>query len=184
MSARATAVVCMLRGINVGARNRVAMAALGEVFETLGFEGAKTVLNTGNVVFRAGRTDRVKKTIEDAIENRTGVRPDAILRTAAELRRVVEANPFSDAATGDPAHLVIVFLDRKPAPDAARALEQWDRGPERIRAIGKDCYVHYVAGIGRSKLTPSILESTSGVRGTGRNWNTVQKLVAALDAQR
>lgn len=181
LSSRAQPMVCLLRGINVGGRNLVRMAALAGLFEELGCAGARTVRQSGNVVFRAAPRPGLKKRIEDAMEKSFAVRPDAILRSGAELRRAVDANPFAGVERADPAHLLVVFLDGKPAASGAAALQQWDRGPERVRVLGKDCYVHYPAGIGRSKLTAAVLEGTLRARGTGRNWNTLLELIRALE---
>ena len=174
--------VCMLRGINVGGHKLVSMTALRQLFEEHGLGQAQTVLQSGNVVFRALPARSMKTAIEDAIERTMGLRPDAILRTRAEFRRAVDLNPFGDVARNDPARLLLVALDRKPASAAAAAIEDWDRGPERVRVVGDCCYVHYPEGVGRSKLTLPLLERSLQARATGRNWNTVLRILNALES--
>ncbi len=103
-----------------------------------------------------------------------------LVRTAAEWSALVAANPFPEVAADDPGHLVAMPLKGKPAAAAVAALEQAIKGRERIAAADRQLYIHYLDGIGRSKLTNALIERHLGLRGTGRNWNTVLKLAAAL----
>jgi uncharacterized protein (DUF1697 family) len=162
-----------LRGINVGGKTNIGMPALVKVYEDLGLRDVKTLLRSGQVVFSGKKTS---KQIEDALERRFDFRPKVYLRTLDELRKAVAANPFPDAARDDPGHLLIVFFEEKP--DLA-ALDGY-RGPERLKLVGRDLFVHYTEGIGRSKLGP-FLDRNVSARGTGRNWNTVQKIIAAME---
>ncbi len=143
------------------------MSDLQALCTSLGYEDARTFLNSGNVMFRA------KKATPKALEEALGVR--VILRTEAELRKVVANNPFETIR--NPSLLVVVFLDKKASPDLLRARYQ---GPEIIRGgEGRELYIDYVNGQGRSKLTHSLIERTLGVAATVRNWNTVTRLLAA-----
>jgi uncharacterized protein (DUF1697 family) len=158
----------LLRGINVGGKTNLGMPALAQVYESLGLTDVKTVLRSGNVVFRGKKSARQ---IEDAIEKHFAFRPKVFLRTGGELRKALAANPFPDASRADPAHLLIMFFEK--APDVS-ALDGY-RGPERFRLVGRDLYLHYTEGIGRSKLNV-FLDRKVAARGTARNWNTVSKL--------
>jgi len=180
------AYVAFLRGINVGGNKTIAMAKLKALFDALGFENAKTHLNSGNVVFASGRKDRAKLAaeIETAIEKAYGFRPAVMLRDAAALRRIVKENPFPDEAENDPSHLVVMFLSAKPDKDAAKRLAAAYDGLEEIRISGDNATITYRAGIGTSKLTAALLEKHLGVTATGRNWNTVTKLLAMAEALR
>ncbi|HEV3204383.1 MAG TPA: DUF1697 domain-containing protein, partial [Gemmataceae bacterium] len=91
---------------------------------------------------------------------------------------IVARNPFPNEATSDPSHLVVTLLKTTPQTKDLKALQAAIRGPEVIRAKGKQLYAVYPAGIGRSKLTNTLIEQKLGSRGTGRNWNTVLKLAA------
>jgi uncharacterized protein (DUF1697 family) len=166
--------LALLRAVNVGGRT-VAMAELRVLFEGLGFDGAKTLLQTGNVIFRAEGADQaLERRLEAAFADRFGFAADFIVRSAAEWERALAANPFLDEARDDPSHLVLMPL--KAAPTGKL---NWP-GPERI-ALGDRCaYLVYPEGIGRSKLTITVVEKALGVRGTGRNWNTALKLRDAL----
>lgn len=178
-----TVFVALLRGINVGRNTSIKMSTLKTVFEKLGFEGVKTHINSGNVVFAAKAKDQEKlaKTIETAIEKEFGFRPPVLLRSAAELENAIAKNPFPDAAKNDPSHLLLMFLAAKPDKDAAARLAEVYSGPEQIKVAGDTVYLTYPNGIGKSKLTNTLLEKHLGVTGTARNWNTVVKLLAITE---
>ena len=174
--------VALLRAVNVGGRNLIGMSDLRASFLGLGFTGARTLLQSGNVVFDGGR--RSSAALETLLEGETEkcfrVRVDYMVRTAKEWRETVAGNPFGDEARKDPSHLVVMFLKQTPRAGAERALRAAIKGPERVRVAGRHAYIVYPAGIGRSKLTPALLERELGARGTGRNWNTILKLGALL----
>ena len=177
-----TVYVCLLRAVNVGGRGTISMAPLAELCRMLGFENVTTVLQSGNVVFTTslrGRA-RIAATIGEAIKGRFGFRPVVVLRTAAELRGTIAANPFAGRPDVAPGRLVAMFLEAAPAADGERALVAAHRGPEEVHVAGSVVFVHYVNGIGRSKLTGAVIERALGVKGTARNWNTVRKLADAL----
>lgn len=177
-----TAVVSLLRGINVGGRAKLSMATLKRVYEGLGFDGVTTLLNSGNVVFRADAAvgGPLASRIEKAIEAEAGFRPAVILRTAAELRGIIEGNSFPAMAESDPSHLLVMALVAPPAADAAERIAEAYQGPEEIRIAGADVYLTYPDGIGRSKLTNALLEKHLGA-GTARNWNTLTRLSAIAE---
>ena len=172
--------VALLRGINVGGHNKVAMSDLRDLLGALGYAGAKSLLQSGNLVFESGRRAGagLERQLEVETARRLGVTADYIVRTADEWAEVVAGNPMPDVAKRDPGHLVVVFLKTAPRAEHVQALEAAVEGPESIRWQGKHLYAAYPAGIGRSKLTLPRIEKTLGVRGTGRNWNTVLKLAA------
>ncbi|SRR5260221_9191071 len=174
-----TAFACFLRAINVGGRNMIRMDALKALHEDLGFKSVRTHLQSGNVVFAAKSADAAK--IERAIAKTLGMEITVILRTAAELRAVMKANPFPErAAQGN--RLIVVFLSE--APKDPNALDTYP-GPEERQVAGRELYVVYGEDMGHSKLTNALIEKKLGVKGTARNWNTVTKmleLTEALDA--
>ncbi|HZD26232.1 MAG TPA: DUF1697 domain-containing protein, partial [Alphaproteobacteria bacterium] len=107
-----------------------------------------------------------------------GLSTEVLVRSAAEWAAIVAGNPFTKAAASDPAHLVVMLLKGEADPAAVAALRESIAGPELLHAEGRQAYIVYPAGIGRSKLTMAKLERGLGSRGTGRNWNTVLKLAA------
>lgn len=172
--------VALLRGINVGGHKPVGMSGLRSLLEDLGFDGVQTLLQTGNVVFRgASKTGAsLERLLEAEAEKRLGLSTAFLVRTASEWDTIVERNPFPNEAEGDPAHLVVLFLKDAPQPAAVEALRAAITGAEVIGADGKQLYIVYPAGIGRSTLTNKLMEDRLSTRGTGRNWNTVLKLAA------
>lgn len=173
----------LLRGINVGGRNLMPMAALAEVYAAAGCTEVKTLLQSGNVVFRgSGSPAPLAKKLSAAIEKRFGARPGLYLRTAAQLRAALEANPFPREAKEDPSHLILLFFDGQPPAAAARTLSAWDRGPEQAKLAGGVLYIYYPEGMGRTRLTSAILDRALGAPGTARNFTTVTRLLALCEA--
>jgi uncharacterized protein (DUF1697 family) len=173
-----TSYIALLRAINVGGRGKVAMSDLRELFEGLGFEDVRSLLQTGNVVFEGGarKATALEALLEREASAQLGLRTDFLLRTAAEWKGIVAGNPFPDEAKSDPGHLVVIFLKNAPKPADVRELQASITGPEVIRAKGRQLYVTYPDGIGRSKLTNARMDKALGTRGTGRNWSTVIKI--------
>ena len=171
--------IALLRGINVGGRALVSMADLRELFESLGFAGARTLLQSGNVVFQTARAKKaaaLERMLEAATAKQCGVAAAYFVRTEAEWDRLIARNPFPAEAESDPGRLVVTFLKTKPRAADVQALQAATKGPEIIRADGRHLYITYPDGIGRSKLTNVLIERKLGTRATARNWNTVLKL--------
>ena len=170
--------IALLRGINVGGHNRVAMSDLRDLLAALGLAGAKSLLQSGNLVFQTDRLTgaALERLLEQETAKRLDVSADYVVRSADEWEKIVARNPFPKEAKNDPSHLVVMFLKTAPHAKGVDALQASVKGPEIIRSDGKQLYVVYPAGIGRSKLTGTLIEQKLGCRGTGRNWNTVLKL--------
>ncbi|HEV7836852.1 MAG TPA: DUF1697 domain-containing protein, partial [Gemmatimonadaceae bacterium] len=102
---------------------------------------------------------------------------DFFVRTPEDLERVIANNPFPREAERDPSHLIVLFLkteaEQKHIDDLAAAIV----GPERVEGVGRETYVYYGEGMGRSRLTNAVIEKRIG-RATGRNWNTIGKTLA------
>ena len=173
-----TVYIALLRAVNLGAYNKVAMADLRQMLERLGFEEPRSLLQSGNLVFRStGRAAAaLERRLEEETEQRLGIRTEYFVRTARELRQVIEHNPFAEEALADPARLLVVFFKRPLAAERVSALQGAIKGRERVAARGREAYLVYPDGIGRSRVTSALLEKALGARGTGRNWNTVLKL--------
>ena len=153
------------------------MPELRELLGRLGFEDVRTLLNTGNVVFLSEqRPVEVEVLLEAEAAGQLDLRTDFMVRSAEEWADVVAHNPFPDEARNDPSHLVVMFLKSAPEASAVEALRTAIAGREVVRARGRQLYVTYPDGIGRSKLTNAVIEKKLATRGTGRNWNTVLKL--------
>ena len=152
----------------------ISMAALRQLLEELGCTDVRTLLQSGNVVFRGAHADEAA--LEREVQKRFGHAVQVILRSPQELASVIAKNPYPKEAKTDPGHLLVVFLKSTPvkASDFFGTLP----GPEYGRLLGKHAYIVYPEGVGRSRLTHVLIEKKLGVGGTARNWNTVQKLAA------
>ena len=159
------------------------MSDLRGFLAKLGLAEPRTLLQSGNVVFgsdaRAGELERL---LETEAEKRLGLRTEFFVRSAQEWRDAIAGNPFREAAASDPSHLVVMFLKKAPDAKSVMALQASITGPEVVRSEGRQAYIVYPAGIGDSRLTASVIDRMLGIRGTGRNWNTVLKLGALAQA--
>jgi uncharacterized protein (DUF1697 family) len=172
-------VISLLRGVNVVGHNKIKMDALRALYESLGLRGAQTYIQSGNVVFRTRQTDlaRLAKRIENAIEKRFGVRPAVILRTSDELRDVIARNPFTGRSGIEPNKLLVSFLAAHPSQQArARAL-QINSDIEELHIDGREFFIYFPNGMARPKLSPAAVEKALQTPATGRNWNSVTKLI-------
>jgi len=167
--------VALLRGVNNVGSRRVAMDDLRQLFAKLGFAETKTLLNSGNILFKADRRSdaTLEKFLEAETEHKFKLRVAYFIRTAAELNAIVRTNPFPKEAKKDPSHLLVAFLKEAPSAEDVAAVQARNKGPERIDVVGKQAYIYYPKGIADSKFR-------HGWDGTARNWNTVRKLIALL----
>jgi len=174
--------VALLRGINVGGTKKIAMSALLGLLGELGFDDGKSLLQSGNLVFRAAgkKAAELERLLETEALKRLGLETDFMVRTGEEWAKIITSNPFSEEAKTDPSHLVVVFFKEAPSKAAGEALRKAITGPELIRFDGRQAYVTYPDGIGRSRLTNTVIEKKLETRGTARNWNTVVKIGALL----
>ena len=174
--------IALLRGINVGGNKMIAMADLRSILTTMGLTDVVTVLQSGNVVFRAaGRTlsSTLEARLEAALEKRLGLSVDFHVRSADEWKAILAANPFRAEAEKDPGHLLVscfkIPLDRA----RVQALQAAIVGRERLHADGRHLYMTFPDGMGNSKAA-RLVDKTLAARGTARNWNTMLKLSALL----
>ena len=171
----------LLRGINLGSRNRIAMPALREAFAEAGFGDVKTYLQSGNVVLTSRKSpEKVAREVERLIADRFGLDIDVVVRTRAELAGVVRRNPLGDVAK-DPKRYQVSFLTAKPDPKVVRKLEALAAGGERLVASGRELYAWHPKGVARSKLWAALAGRGLGVTATARNWTTVTKLLELAD---
>jgi uncharacterized protein (DUF1697 family) len=175
--------VGLLRGINVGGNKMVAMADLREMITALGFTDVKTLLQSGNVVFRgaARAPAKLEAQLEAALEKRFGMTVDFHVRTADEWKAIVKANPFTAEAQKDPSHLLVSCFKAPLDKANVKAFQAAITGPETLKADGRHLYMMFPDGIGNSKALP-LIDRKLAAKGTARNWNTVQKLLALVDA--
>lgn len=164
--------IAMLRGINVGANNRITMTALRELVEGLGFGNVQTYVNSGNVVFTTTMFPNgdLARNIHDAIRRQLDIDVDVVVRTDEEMRQVVAGNPFPERAD-EPKTLHVAFLADTPAPEEVANLAEQERGDDDYRVIGDTIYLSYPNGVSGAVFKPKL-----GVPQTSRNWSTVTAL--------
>ena len=183
--------VALLRGINVGGRNKVAMADLRTVVASLGHGDVATYIQSGNVVFTSSgtHTGALAAKLEHALEQAVGVRSSVVVLSRAELAKAVADNPFPDET--DPRRLHAIFRGATVTAKQAAAIADAERraadkgGRDQARVVGRTVYLHTPDGFGRSELAAQLAKSDPAATdrgGTARNWATVTKLLAMLDA--
>jgi len=172
--------VALLRAVNLAGHNRVSMADLRELASGLGLSNVRTLLQSGNLIFesRGRRPAHLERVLQSAAREALDLETEFFVRTGRELAAIVAGNPFPRDARRDPARLLVMFLDGSPARPHVTALDQAIVGGEAVRVSGREIYMVYPEGIGRSRLTGALIERKLRVRGTARNWNTVLKLAA------
>jgi uncharacterized protein (DUF1697 family) len=170
-----------LRAVNV-AGNQLSMTALKELVEDLGLESPRSLLQSGNLIFDAGKQKAVEleELLARETEKRLKTRTEYFIRDAKALTQIIEDNPFAREAKADPAHLVVFFLKRRPSAASVSELQAGIKGPEVVKSGERHVYITYPAGQGRSKLTNAVIEKALHSRGTARNWNTILKMHAAM----
>lgn len=179
-AAAATHVV-LLRGVNVGGKNRLPMKELVALLQAAGGEEVRTYIQSGNAVLKASAAvaRRLPADLEGRIEARLGLRVPVILRTAQELHRVAARHPFSEGAV-EPRLLHVAFLADAPEAAAVKALDPLRSPPDRFVVRGREVYLWFPNGSARSRLTTDYLDRTLGTTSTWRNWRTVRELAALL----
>jgi uncharacterized protein (DUF1697 family) len=174
----------MLRGVNVVGRHKIGMDALRALYGSLGLKNAQTYIQSGNVVFTTEERslDPLAGRISAAIGRAFGFRPEVVLRTARELREVIAGNPFAARPSLDPGKLIVMFLAGDPGPEARRKVLDIKAVPEELQAGARHLYIYFPNGVGRAKLSLALVEKTLKTPATGRNWNTVGRLLAMAEA--
>ena len=174
--------VAFLRAVNLASHNRVAMADLCAMLGDLKLSGARTLLASGNLVFEAGSAapEGLERKLEHEAERRLKLTTHFFVRTSKEWSAVLAANPFPKEAKQDPGHLLVYALKDAPRKAQTQALDEAITGREVVRVVGRQAYIVYPDGVGRSRLTVALIERKLGTRATGRNWNTALKLGALL----
>jgi uncharacterized protein (DUF1697 family) len=171
--------VVLLRGINLGSRNRIAMPKLRDALADAGFDDVRTYLQSGNVVLSSGQ--KPDAAVRRVIADEFGLDIAVVTRTRAQLAKVVERNPLERVAK-DPKRYQVSFLDAKPSATVVRRIEEAAAPKERVVVDGREIYAWHPDTIARSKLWALLAGQSLGVTATARNWATVRKLLELADA--
>lgn len=176
---RQSVFIALLRGINVGGHNRIAMPALRTLCTGLGWGDVRTYIQSGNLVFEAaGPAGKLEATLEGAIKEHFGLPISVVVRAADAWAAYVAGNPFPEASEREPNRVMLALSKAPPAPGAAAKLQEHAAAGERIVQAGDALWVHYAGGAGRSRLSPALFDRLVGSPVTARNWRTVLQLDA------
>ena len=174
--------IVLLRGINLGSRNRIAMPRLRDVLEAAGFADAATYVQSGNVVLESDvKSTRLAEQCTRLIASEFGLDIAVIVRTRDELAAVIERNPLGDVVN-NPKRYQVSFLAEEPSSELVEKLAAAALDAERFVAIGRELYAWHPNGVARSKLLGRLAGRDLGIAATARNWTTVTALLALADA--
>lgn len=172
--------VALIRGVNVGGANRLAMAELRRTVESIGATDVATYIQSGNIVLSDDRTEiDLVDALRVALREQHRLDAAVVVRSADEIVRIAERDPGADEGI-DPKFVYVIFLDRAPAQDAITTVDPDAFLPDRWTIDGRELHVVYPDGSARSKLTIDRFERAWGVTATARNMNTVRKLAAMV----
>lgn len=176
--------IALLRAVNVGGTGVLPMARLRAVAAGIGLGAPQTVLQSGNLVFEVGAAGdgALEVGLEQALAADAGLVTDVVVRDGPAWRGLIADNPMIDAAEAAPAAFVVVALKAEPSAAALEALGALAAGGERIAARGRAIYAAFPQGLGRSRLAAALSAKGGKLTGTARNWNTVRRIAASLDA--
>lgn len=167
----------LLRGVNVGGHNRVAMPKLRAVLTDAGYEDVATYVASGNAVLRTSRNEAaLVSDVHEQIQRAFGLDLPVVARTTAQLKKVASGNPFLRRADDPGKQLHVAFLSARPAPAKVKAVDPTRDAPEELRIVGREVYAWCPNGLGRSKVLNG-LEKALGCDATVRNWRTVTELL-------
>lgn len=169
--------VCLLRGINVGGNTMIKMSELSTMFESLGFSGVKTYINSGNLAFNARKTSEnaLIERIEKAVEKAVGKKVQVMVREQKDIASVLAGNPYEGEYESHK-EMHVLFLKSELAADKKQLLAEAVPTGERFTIVDREIYCHLPMGVADSYLGRGQFEKMLGTSVTARNWRTVQKL--------
>ena len=177
------AYIALLRGINVSGQKQIRMSDLKELFAALGAEAVSTYIQSGNVVFRH-RTSSIPeliRQIEEKIAEKYGFEVSVLIRTATEIKNILEHNPFAGETGLEPNQPYVTILSGKPIADNIQTIDPILYEPDRFVIREKEIYQCFPNGYGQTKLTNALFEKKLKVTATTRNWKTIQALVTMAE---
>lgn len=178
--ARITRHVALLRGVNVGGKNKLSMKDLAQLFDDLGFQGATTYIQSGNVVFGSDESDPVKigRAIEEGINAYFGCEAVAIIRNERQLQALMRTNPFLEGGVIGTLH--VTFLAGKTSAEQVKAITPVSTGSDAYAIVGQHVFLRCPHGYGRTKLNNSFWEKRLEMPATTRNWRTTVQLLEMM----
>lgn len=174
--------IALLRGINVGGKNKIKMIDLKKIFELLGFKNVKTYIQSGNVMFDCDSHDEV--TLATQIENKIGetfkILVKVIIRSEGELRNIITNNPFIKVPDIELDKLYVTFMSDNPVQTSISFLDARKGENEKFTIISRQVYLYFPNGYGKAKLNNTFIEKKLKIVATTRNWKTINNIVANL----
>lgn len=172
-----TQFIALLRGINVGGHNKIPMSELRSLCGELGWGDVQTYIQSGNLVFSAAKsTATLQRELERSIERHFGLEIAVMVRSANDWAAYVDGNPFPEVARQEPKLLALGLAKSALKPNALKDLRERAVDGEQLAQNHDALWVHFVKGVAKSKLTPSLVARLAGSPVTMRNWRTVLKL--------
>jgi uncharacterized protein (DUF1697 family) len=178
-----TVIISLLRGVNLAGHHAIKMEALRTLYASLGLQDAQTYVQSGNVVFRTKKAElgSLAGRIESAIEQSFGFRAGVVLRTTSDLRAVLARNPFANRSDVVPSKFLVGFLATEPTAQARDLIRAMTTTPEEVHIDGRELYIYFPNGMARPKLSTTAIDKALKIVWTGRNWNTVTRLLAMAE---
>lgn len=178
-----TQYIALLRGINVGGHRSIKMQALRELLENKGFQGVKTYIQSGNVLFHYADSSagELAQQLQSLILQAFGFDVPVVIRTRTEWKQISQFNPFLDEGPKDFTNLSVNFLQEKPDLAAIADLANIQSASDRFVVHGREIYMYFPNGSARTKLTHQVFEKRLKQIATARNWKTIQKLEAMCE---
>lgn len=169
--------LALLRGINIGGRNKIVMAQLRSLCTDLGWDHVQSYIQSGNLVFTSDKSPDVLETeLEQAIHEHLGLSIPVMARSAQHWLAYLHSPPFPEALEQEPHRVMLAVSKQPPAPNAVAELSQRARNGESIHQTADALWIHFPEGVGKSKLSPALLDKIVGSSVTLRNWLTVREL--------
>ncbi|MGO4107038.1 DUF1697 domain-containing protein [Paenibacillus sp. YAF4_2] len=179
--------IALLRGINVGGKNKIKMADLREALVSIGLSDVQTYIQSGNILFTSEEDEAaLRQRIEQQIEKVFGLSIRVIMRTADEMRTIASSCPFTEKQMADAAasaqgeYLYVSMMHEEPTVEQIEKLRSFESEEETFESAGRNLYLLFNQSVRNSKL--AVKADKLGGHTTVRNWNTVNKLVALADA--
>lgn len=179
-----TVLIAFLRGVNMTGHNSVKMADLASLFKKLGFEGVRTFIQSGNVLFTdpsRRSIDEISTLIEEAIYKKWKYNVPALVRTAGDLIALNDKNPFLAEPDFNDARMAVIFLTGEPDTGQLKKVEAVNYPPDKFKIEGSEIYIFCPNGFGKTKLYTNFFENKMKVTGTARNWKTICTLTAMAE---
>ena len=177
MANRQQTYIALLRGINVGGKNKIPMAELRSICTAIDCDDVQTYIQSGNVVLTASSSAKaLEENLENAIADELGLTIPVLVRSASQWKRYIDGNPCLKEAKKEPNWVLLCLSKSPPDSNAVSQLQQRATLGERVVRKGDAIWIHFAGGIGRSRLTPAVLDRHVGSPVTARNWRTVVKL--------